>query len=197
MTISAQCGDPCAGRIIHGRMRELAMSLTFDVGTVLGIGRKSDAPLPELAPGTIVIRIPDGISPLSLRESDVGKTLIRQDDTWYDTYDWATSSPITAGPYRLRLPILDSNSKTFDEQKALLLPGEQVAPLVLVELALLCVKNAGLSDPLKGGWVRCAETTAGGGVRVVLRWDGGRLSVDYYWGDSPHDLLWLSSVRTS
>jgi hypothetical protein len=146
------------------------------------------------SPGEIVLRVPEGITPVSLRQSDIGKQLIHQDEDWYDKYRWA-NEPIAPGVYHLRLPIPDSNGKTFDEQNALLLDGEEVAPLVLVELALLCLKRAGLPDPLQNGLVRSPETAADGG-RVGLDWgDGGRLSVNVYWDDRRYVGVWLASAR--
>jgi hypothetical protein len=144
-------------------------------------------------PGEIVLRVPEGITPLSLRQSNIGKRLIWQDETWYDEYPWA-NEPIRSGVYHLRLPVPDSNRKTFGEQKALLLKGEEVAPLVLVELAMLCLKKARQPDPLNNGWVRCQETAADG-YRVVLAWRGGWLGVYNYWDGYRGDGLWLASVR--
>ena len=53
----------------------------------------------------------------------------------------------------------DTNNKSFNEQTALLLDGEEVAPIVLAAMAMLCHKKAGLPDPLQGDWVRCREST--------------------------------------
>jgi hypothetical protein len=128
---------------------------------------------------------------VSLRQSDIGKQLIHQDVTWYDEYPWANEA-IAPGVYHLRLPVPDSNGKTFKEQKALLLDGEEVAPLVLLELAFLCLSKAGRPDPLQGGWVRCQEIADG--YRVVLNWLDGRLCVSP-WDDHPHGDFWLAAVR--
>src|SRR5258708_411612 len=82
MTLSVKCGGSCAGRIIHGRMRRLAMSLSFDVATVLGIGTPNPDPI-QPREGYVTLRVPVGISPRSLRQTAVGKELIGQDNTWY------------------------------------------------------------------------------------------------------------------
>ena len=168
------------------------VGLAFDVAGVLGIGAPSPKPV-KGTQGFITLRIPDGISPRSLRQSKVGKERIWE-DTWYDIYDWADQS-LPAGVYHLRLPIPDSNRKTFEEQKALLLKGEEIAPLALVELALLCCRKAGQPDPLSGDWVRCRETADG--YRVGLDWDDARLCADGYCDDSSDGSVWLASARTS
>jgi hypothetical protein len=151
----------------------------------------SVAPAPA---GEIILRVPRGISPVSLRQSDIGKQLIHQDVTWFDEYPWAIEA-IAPGVYHLRLPVPGSNGKNLWRQNAMLLDGEDIAPLVLVELALLCLKRAGLPDPLNYDWVRCQETAAGGG-RVALYWRGGRLRVNDG-GDRPDDRVWLAAVRAS
>ena len=178
------------------RVVDLIMSrYSFDVSTALGIGTPDASPLPEDAEGEIVLRVPEGICPRSLRKSPVGKALLWQGNTWYDKYAWSSQS-LPPGIYRLRLPIPDSNRKTFKEQKALLLEGQEVAPLVLAELALLCMQKAGHPDPLKNGFVRCRETADG--YRVVLYWSGGRLYVySSYVVDCRRDSVWLASARTS
>jgi hypothetical protein len=129
---------------------------------------------------------------VSLRSSHIGQLLIRQDRYRYHKYPWA-SEAILPGICRLRLPIPDSNRKIFAEQKALLLDGEDVAPLVLVELALLCLKKAGLPNPLQNGWVRCREVA--GGRRVGLHCADGRLYVSADWDDVSYGSVWLASVR--
>lgn len=174
----------------------MSEGLSFDVATLLGIGAPDPTPLPEAAEGEIVLRIPEGISPKSLRASPIGQEFIWQDRTWYDRYQWADQS-VPAGVYHMRLPVPDSNRKTFEEQKTLLAEGEETALLVLVELALLCLKTAYLPNRVNGGWIRCAETTAAGN-RVELLWHDGRLYVNnFYWDGSRYGHVWLASARTS
>lgn len=164
-----------------------ASGLSFDVRDLLS------GTLPAFDSSTVTIIVPEGLSPVSLRESAVGRELIHQDITWYDACPWATET-IPAGDYRLRLPVPGSNRKTFDEQSALLLDGEEPAPLVLVALALLCLRKAGYADPLHGGWVRCRETAAG--RRVGLDWSGGRLYVGNDWSVYRYYYdIWLASAR--
>lgn len=144
-------------------------------------------------PGEIVVRVHEDFSPVSLRNSDIGKQFISQGGTWYDPCRWANKK-IPAAVYHLRLPVPGSNHKTFDEQQALLLDGEDVAPLVLVELAMLCLKKAGHPDPLQGGYVRCRET-ASAGFGVDLSWFDGRLGVRSSWGAYSDGKIWLAAVR--
>jgi hypothetical protein len=141
--------------------------------------------------GRLTVRIPADISPFLLRNSAVGQELIHQDVAWYDRYPWS-SEPLPAGVYDIRLPVPESNRKTFDEQLKLLLPDEVPLPLVLAELALLFLRKQGADDPLRGGWVRCRETTAGG-RRVALTWDDGRLYVDNLWDGYRYDRVWLGA----
>ena len=167
--------------------------LSFDVATVLALGSPSSEPLPEAAEGEIILRVPEGISPVSLRGSPIGRDLICQGNTWYDHYAWASTSR-AVGVYHLRLPVPGSSYKTFDEQKALLFEGEATAPLVLVELALLCMRDAGHAALANGEFVRCDETGAAGN-RAAVHWHGGRLLVSYLWDDVHADYVWLASVR--
>src|SRR5436190_5228775 len=131
------------------------IGLAFDVGTVLGIGNQNPNPI-EGRPGFITLRTSEGISPVSLRGSTIGQQRIWQDVRWYDLHGWSGKF-LLPGTYHLRLPVADSNRKSFDEQEALLSSSEEVAPLVLAELGLLCLHEAGYPDPLRGRWVRCAE----------------------------------------
>ena len=163
----------------------LLPGLSFDVRDLLS------GSLPVFYPSTVAITVPEGLSPASLRDSPVGKELVHQ-QTWYDTYPW-TTQPIAPGVYQLRLPIPDSNRKTFDERKKLLLPGEEAAPLVLVELAMLCLNKAGHTDPLKGGRVRCPEST--GRYRIGLSWYDGRLYIHDIWAGGRYGSVWLAGVR--
>jgi len=163
---------------------------SFDAGTLFG--SPSAELLPTASPGEIVINVPEGISPLSLRQSAVGKEYIRQDVTWYDTYPWANEA-IPEGVYRLRLPVANSNGKTFEEQKAMFRDGEEAAPLVLVELALLCLKKAGQPDPLHGGCVRCREITDSSLRVYVGDFDSDGFFVNRYWVDFRYGYLGLAS----
>jgi len=168
-------------------------SSVLDAAAILGLGTPSTEPLPPLEAGWIVLRIPAGLTLQALRDSPAGKKPMWQQD-WYDTYPWSTEA-LPAGDYRLRLPVPGSGRKTFAEQRALLSPGEQVAPVVLVAAALLCIKRQRGPDPLDGRWTRCAEQTAGG-FRVGLLWYDGRLDFDDWFG-YPYAYVIVSSLRTS
>jgi hypothetical protein len=167
----------------------------FDVSTVLGIGPPNPDPLPAPeAEHEIVLRIPDGLTLLSLRDSAIGRALMHQQD-WYEKYDWCRQA-LPAGIYHLRIPVSGSFGKSFAEQQALLPEGEQPAPVVLVAAALLCLQKSGQPDRLQKKWTRCAEPTAVGN-RAGLTWFVGRLDVIDDWGGGRFDGVGLSSLRTS
>jgi len=52
----------------------------FDAAVLLGFGTASTVPLPAPLPGEIVLRIPDGLTLQSLRDSPVGKKLMHNQD---------------------------------------------------------------------------------------------------------------------
>ena len=165
--------------------------LVYDAVSLLHFGEPSANVLPAANPGEIVLRY----GGWSLRElRDKCELMHRQD--WYDRYRWASEN-LPSGIYVLRLPIPDSNRKSFDRQKALLLPEEEPASVVLAASALLSVRLAGGQDPLRGDWTRCKEQ-ADVGYRVGLDWYGGCLRVSDYWDGNRYDFLWLAAAqRTS
>jgi len=169
-------------------------SSVLDAAAILGIGTPSTEPLPPPEEGWIVLRIPDGLTLQALRDSPAGKERMWAQD-WYDTYPWSTEA-LPAGDYHLRIPVSGSRRKTFAEQQAMFPPGEEVAPVVLVAAALLCIERQRGPDPLNRSWTRCAEQTAEG-HRVVLFWSDGRLGVHDDWVAFPGDGVVGSSLRTS
>jgi hypothetical protein len=167
--------------------------IIYDAAPILGLGEAISHSLPDPAPGEIVIAY--GGWPLQkLRDSDVGKWLMYQDD-WYDKYAWSTQG-LPSGIYRLRIPVSGSNRKNFAEQERMLPAGEAIAPVVLVATALLAHYSACSKDLLKNHWTRCREQTAGG-YRVVLAWDDGHLGVVDRWDASRRDKILSSSIRIS
>ncbi len=171
----------------------LSPGLAYDAISILGFGPVSDETLPEAAPGEIVIRY-GGWSLQELRDSDIGQTFMYQQG-WYDKYPWSIEK-LPAGIYRLRVPVPDSNRKTFEEQEAMLPSGEQVAPVVLVPTAMLAHHLQKGEDLLKNDWTRFKAQAAGGG-HVILGWSEGRLRVLNYWDVNRRDGVWVSSLRTS
>jgi len=168
-------------------------SFTYDAVHILGFGEASTDPLPQPAPGEIIIRVGDW-SLQDLRDSKIGKELMHQQD-WYDRYDCA-SAKLTAGIYRMRLPVPDSNIKNLAQQKELLLSGEEVAPVALGASTLLVhLKETG-NDLLKHDWCRCAEALPDG-VHVGLYVREGRVLVYYNWDGRRYGRLWLSAARKS
>ena len=171
----------------------LTAGTAFDAVSLLGFGAKSTEPLPQGNPGEIVIRY-GGWSLQELRAKRAPGLM--WDQSWHDKYPWS-SEKLPSGLYVLRLPIPDSNRKTFDQQEALLLPGEETAHVVLAASALLAIRLSGGDDPLRGDWTHCQEQ-ATAGRRVVLAWVDGRLFVfDYFDGYPFGGVVWLSSARAS
>lgn len=167
--------------------------LVYDAVAILGFGEASSEPLPKAAPGEVVIRV----GAWSLQDLRTCETVTRDnlmwDQDWYNEYPWSRTK-LTPGVYRLRLPLPDSNRKTFAEQRKLLLADEDVAPVALVAAALLCsLKQAG-KDLLDGDWSRCAEPLPGGN-RAGLLVDLGRVDVYDRWDDVRRDNLWLAASR--
>ena len=165
----------------------------YDAVALPGFGEPSGEALPDAAAGEIVLRY-GGWSLRELCEGEVGTNLMHRQD-WYDRYEWS-GRKLPAGIYRLRLPVPDSNHKTFAEQQTLLLPGEESAPVVIAATALLCHRLQAGEDLLRGDWARCKEQ-AGGGCRAELRWLDGRLGVGVSWGGNRLAFMWLASARAS
>jgi hypothetical protein len=179
----------------------ISQGVAYDAVVLLGFGAKSAEPLPEPAPGEIVIRygswVPQqGWSLQGLRDEPMLRMCnIMWEQDWYNDHAWSNEI-LPDGIYRLRVPVPGSNRKTFAEQQAMLSPGEQVAPVVLVATALLVHYAETGEDLLKNDWTRCKEETADGGC-VALSWREGRLRVYDCWDDNRYDGVWLSSLRTS
>jgi hypothetical protein len=166
---------------------EVRRGHAYDAVALLQFGPATDTPIPDAASGELVIRY-GGWSLQELR--DTCGLMHKQD--WYDKYPWA-SEKLPSGVYVLRLPIPDSNRKTFAEQTKLLLPGEEPAHIILATTALLSHRIVTKEDLLKGDWTRCGQQTADG-FRVVLRWGEGRLYVRGDWDGCRGGGMWLSSA---
>ena len=179
---------PLRGREGIAVKNPIKSSFTYDAVAILGFGEASTEPLPEPAPGEIIIRVGDW-SLQDLRDSKIGNELMHQQD-WYDKYDLA----MTEGIYRVRLPVPDSNRKNLTEQKRLLLSDEEVAPVALGASALLVhLKEIG-NDLLKNNWCRCEEALPDG-RHVALFVNDGRVRVSSDWDDNRYGGLWLSAAR--
>lgn len=168
------------------------MSLIYDAPSIL-FGEASSEPLPDPAPGEVVIRVGAwSLKGLRSCKTVVGHNLM-WDKRWYDEYPWSREQ-LTPGVYRVRIAIPGSNLKTFAEQQTLLLPGEEIAPVSLAATVLLChLKETG-DNLLKNDWCRSAEVLPDGG-RVAHGVSGGRVFVDYYWADDRDGRLWLAGCR--
>lgn len=163
----------------------------YDAVSILGFGDESDTDLPEAGEGEVIIRY-GGWSLQELRDSSA---LIHKED-WYNSCDWSTEK-LPSGIYRVRLPIQGSNRNGIEEQKKLLLPGEDPAHIVWEATALLCHKMKTGADLLKSEWVRTHHPSQGGGF-AELHWHDGRLGVDGFFGDSAGEHVWFGgSARIS
>lgn len=165
--------------------------LVFDACSLFG--EVSGDPLIQPALGELVLRVPKEVSHCSLYQTDIGKRFMRR-EKWYHDYPWSNES-ISPGIYVLRLPVAESGNKTLDKQKELLVDGEEPAPLALVELAMLCLKNAGAPDPLVGNIVRCREIASKKNSGIDLSWHGTRLRVGCNFIHRRHSIIWLASAR--
>ncbi|MFA6039196.1 MAG: hypothetical protein WCV62_00515 [Candidatus Peribacteraceae bacterium] len=172
----------------------LLPSFSYDAVALLGFGEGGGEPLPEPAPGEVVIRV-GAWSLLDLRACE---TVVRHnlmwDEDWYNEYPFSREK-LNPGVYRVRMPVPYSNCKDFAEQKKLLLSGEEVAPVALAAAVLLChLKQTG-KDLLGYGWGRCAEALRGG-LRVELAVSRGRVRV-YRWGRRGGVIVRLVAARKS
>lgn len=114
------------------------------------------------------------------------------DQSWHNNEEFAKVKS-KAGMYTVQLKVPNSNSKTFEEQKAL---AEHAPVAVAATAMILLLKEKIGKDPLDGDWTRCIEQ-ASLGDRVALSVSGGRVRVSGSWDDSRDDSLWSSCGRTS
>jgi hypothetical protein len=176
----------------EGFMEEdMPPGISHDAVALLGFGPADETPLPEAAPGEVVIRY-GGWSLRQLCDSDVvqARQLIWDQD-WYNKHSWSREG-MAAGIYRLRIPLPNSRKKTFNEQIGLLCAGEEAAPVCLVVTALLAHVVETGEDLLASDWTRCREQGSFGN-RVSVRIGGGRLGLRYDYDDARHDGLRLSA----
>ena len=168
-------------------------SAVYDAAPILGLGKASDEPLPDPDPGEVVIRV----GAWSLRDLRTCETVVRDslvwDSTWYDQYAWSQAK-LTPSVYRVRIPVPYSSGKTFAQQHALLLPGEQVTPVALAAAVLLCHLKVTGTDLLDYEWIRCAEALPDE-YRVGLNVDEGRVNVNSRWDDVRREDVWLAGCR--
>lgn len=164
----------------------------FDAAAMLGVGTPSTEPLPVPEAGFITLVVSDGLSLQALRDSDIGRRLMLQQD-WYDTYDWSVAA-LPARVYRVRLPVLGSNRRTASEQRVMLPAHAKPASTTIVAAALLCIHLAGGPDPLDDAWVRCADVAFLGRL-AVLAWRNGRLYADAFCDSNGYPNLLFASQQ--
>lgn len=148
---------------------------------------------PDLT-GGITFRVEKPFSLVSLQNSRAGKRFMHYQD-WYDKHDF-TSQFVQPGAYELRLPIPNSESKSFMEQRRLLSREETPIPIALAVGVLLCIQQANGPDPLNGAWIRCAETPDRN-YHVTLAWLEGKLALEQEWFRSRGNKLFLAASRIS
>jgi len=172
--------------------------LRYDAAPILGLGEASSNPLPDPAPGDVVIRV----GAWSLDDLRVCEHVVRQrligDEDWEEDlpklFPWF-SAKLTPGVYRLRVPVPDSNRKTFSEQCQLLLPGEEVAPTTIVATTLivhLMVAGQSLPNLPCGDVCRCAEPFKHDS-RVGLYVTKNDVDIHHWWDDDRCDDIWLAA----
>jgi hypothetical protein len=160
--------------------------LVYDAAPILGLGKRSNDPLPDSVPGQVVIRV----GAWSLKDLN-GQGLKWEE--WLDKYDFCHQK-LTPGVYRVRPCIPCTTKKNFTEQCECLSRDERVAPIALVAAVLLCHLKQKKKDLLNGGWTRCAELYSDG-LRAVL--DGGKklVYVNYYPDKDRTYLVGLAGYR--
>ncbi len=170
-------------------------SFSYIAATILGLSEESRDPLPEPAPGEVVIRVGAwSLQDLCACETVRDSNLMCVQD-WYYKYPWSRAK-LVPGVYRVRMPVPESNCKNFAGQKKLLLPGEEVTPVALAATVLLChLKQTG-KDLLENDWTHCAEALPDG-YRVALDLHDGPVFVLSLedGNNSGNDYVWMSAAR--
>lgn len=162
---------------------------SYDAASILGLGEVSSDPLPDPAPGEVVIRV----GAWSLL--DLNALLPKQ--PWYREFP-CSSTKLIPGVYRVRFPVLDSNNKSFGEQKKLLLPDEEVAPVALAVTVALCQLKQGCYT-LHEDWCRCAEELPNQTRMAIHAFFGTKtlLGADSSFETESHDRVWICGARKS
>lgn len=139
---------------------------TFDIGALLRTFTPDPGP-----PGTVTLVLPYAVSPHFLMEHDLGQEFIdAYCATFCSNWEW-WKQDVASGTYRLRFPE-ESRCMTMRDCRSLLQEGEHIAPLGLVQLALLSMKMARMYNGLHGRMVRCAEPTEEG-HHIGCKWSPG------------------------
>jgi hypothetical protein len=152
---------------------------SYDAAKILQFGVPTEDILPVAEYGEVVIWY-GGWSLQQLRDNPlIRERDVMWDQDWYNNYIWS-SEVLPVGFYRLRIPVPNSNSKSFDEQTELLFTGEVPAHPVLVATAELCHEIQTGKSMLAGICVRTGKKCHSG---LELGRDEGRLSVHRYGND--------------
>lgn len=174
-------------------MNSTEEGFAYDAASILGFGTAVEHPLPRPPAGEIIIRY-GGWSFGELMENLIRKDLMLPHDKWCEEYDWYNEK-LDAGIYSLRIPVADSNNKSFSGQLQLLSKNEHVAPIILATSALACHYLSTFKDPLQKNFTRCKELDKHG-YHIVLYFGGSRyLCAGQNDGKDFDPTVFLSSVR--
>jgi hypothetical protein len=117
-------------------------------------------------------------------------------DAWYNDQKFAKDEEVGLRWYLIRKDIVEnSTSKTWDEQRKLLGPNEEVpqaAAVVYMIILYYLVTGIRLFERI---YARCQDVTSFGSRVYVGRFGQGGLHVDSYWGDYRRSHIGLASSR--
>jgi hypothetical protein len=164
--------------------------IVYDAATTsrfLGLPAAWSEPVPQAAKGEIVVYY-GGWDLTQLRLCTAGTKWMSQ-----HMPDWWARQSFKAEPgyYRLILRSPDSCRKAWDE-----LPSSarwHAASVCVVLTALLVRLQETGENFLRRDWFRCAETGPNG-VRAVLAFYSGRVSVSDYWDEDRDADMWLANA---
>lgn len=126
--------------------------LVYDAPIILGLGPASSEPLPEAAPGEVIVRV----GPWAYRDLlafGIPNRLMVDDGMGETAH---VNVPLAPDVYRLRL-VPESGALEAWQQKELLLPDENFPPVTIAAAALVCHLRDRHEDYLSGVTIRCDE----------------------------------------
>lgn len=161
----------------------------YDAIAGLGFGSLYRLSVSDLIPGEFVIRVGEWSLDDLYAMEDISRFMKPQ--KYFGTYEQRRLEP---GIYRVRCPILHTNDKDLDEQRALLLPNEKPIPLALcVTLLIGDFINTGIRR-FSGESIRCAEMCTDRCCYVV-RYVDGLIDITYERIVDRQPNSWLAGCR--